>query len=135
MTDKNGEKSEEKFNERFKNLRKTNKYIDCQFKVDAGVYQAHKLILAAASPVLEAMLYGGMQTNEAIKITDISGRTFEKFIDYAYTGAIALREDEDDKLEDLLELYYCGQKYLVDDLRLVFSLNYLIILFFNFYSN
>lgn len=57
----------EKFIDRFKNFRKLNKYTDCQFKVDAGVFQAHKLILAACSPVFEAMFYGGMSSNEAIK--------------------------------------------------------------------
>ena len=87
--------------------------------------QAHKLILAACSPVLEAMFYGGMSTtNETtIKITDISASAFSRFIDYAYTGEVLHGEDEDQKLQDLLELYYCGQKYLVDDLRLVFSIS------------
>lgn len=111
----------EKFIDRFKNLRKLNKYTDCQFKVDARVFQAHKLILAGCSSVFEAMFYGGMSsTNETtIKITDISGAAFSRFIDYAYTGQVLHAEEEEQKLQDLLELYYCGQKYLVDDLRLV----------------
>lgn len=55
-----------------------------------------------------------------MSVTDISGNTFSKFIDYAYTGQVLHEEAEEQNLKDLLELYYCGQKYLVDDLRLGF---------------
>lgn len=84
----------------------------------------HKLVLCAASPVFEAMLYskfseGGdysLDTANSIKITDISYDTFDVFLNYIYTGELSLKDDGRE-MDRLMELSYCAQKYLIEDMR------------------
>lgn len=111
-----------KFVERFNRLRVINKFTDCSFKVDNRVLSGHKLILCAASPVFEAMLYSqflegadySLDASNSIKITDISYETFDLFLTYIYTGELVLEKDE---IRQLIELSYCAQKYMIEDLR------------------
>lgn len=85
----------------------------------------HKLILSAASPVFEAMLYSkfsegsqySLDAANSIKITDISYETFSSFLDYIYTGELTLPADRSSSESQLMELSYCAQKYLIEDLR------------------
>ena len=107
-------------------LRKQNKFTDCSFKADNGVINCHKLILSAASPVFEVMFYGKfseVETMNSIKITDISLETFEMFVDYIYTGELNVNscrelKSEEEEINCLLNLSYCAQKYLIEDLKL-----------------
>lgn len=113
-----------KFVERFNRLRKINKFTDCSFKIENRVLSCHKLILCAASPVFEAMLYSQfaegteylMDASNSIKIPDVSYESFSVFLNYIYTGELALPED-DQEMDRLMDLGYCAQKYLIDDLR------------------
>lgn len=84
----------------------------------------HKLILCAASPVFEAMMYSKfsegsdylLDASNSIKITDISYKTFDTFLNYIYTGDLTLEKDENE-MDRLMELSYCAQKYLIEDMR------------------
>lgn len=110
-----------KFVERFNRLRKINKFTDCSFKIENRVLSCHKLILCAASPVFEAMLYsqfaeGSEYAANSIKIPDVSYESFNSFLNYIYTGELSLPEDGHE-LDRLMDLGYCAQKYLIDDLR------------------
>lgn len=113
-----------KFVERFDRLRKINKFTDCSFKVENRVLSCHKLILCAASPVFEAMLYSkfsegsdySLDASNSIKITDITFETFELFLSYIYTGELTLKSDGCE-MDQLLNLSYCAQKYLIEDMR------------------
>ena len=115
---------DEKFVDRFNQLRKINKFTDCSFKVENRVLSCHKLILCAASPVFEAMLYSkfsegadySLDASNSIKITDISSETFELFLDYIYTGELRLNNDGNE-MNRLMDLAYCAQKYLIEDMR------------------
>jgi BTB/POZ domain len=81
------------------------------------------LILCAASPVFEAMMYSKfsegsdylLDASNSIKITDISYETFDTFLNYIYTGELTLKDEQE--LDRLMELSYCAQKYLIEDLR------------------
>lgn len=103
------------FSQRFNEMRLRNHLVDCSFKVDDKLYNCHKLILTAASPVFEAMFYGSLAEKQTVKIADIRPCVFERLLDFIYTG----RTDFDDVLhiEELLELYYCAQKYMIDSLH------------------
>lgn len=113
-----------KFVERFNQLRKINKFTDCSFKVENRSLSCHKLILCAASPVFEAMLYSkflegseySMDASNSIRITDISYETFDLFLSYLYTGELVLKGDGNE-MAQLMELSYCAQKYLIEDMR------------------
>ncbi|KAG5680727.1 hypothetical protein PVAND_010217 [Polypedilum vanderplanki] len=109
--------NETKFNDRFYRLRKINKFTDCSFKIQNRVLNCHKLILSAASPVFEAMMYGSFSHDmtNSILITDISYETFELFMNFIYTGELQLKENNE--IECLVEMSYCAQKYLIDELR------------------
>lgn len=61
------------------------------------------------------MFYGCFDMKNSILITDISFDNFELFVNYIYTGELKLKELE--KIESLIEIAHCAQKYLIDDLR------------------
>ena len=44
------------------------------------VFQAHRLILTMASPVFEAMLFGGMAEKAPIKVLDVSPDAFRSLM-------------------------------------------------------
>lgn len=105
-------------------MRKINKFTDCSFKVENRVLSCHKLILSAASPVFEAMMYSKfsegsdylLDASNSIRITDINFETFENFLNYLYTGELTLKKNGNE-MNQLMELSYCAQKYLIEDMR------------------
>lgn len=71
--------------QRAANVLQTGQWSDCAFLVGHGPdqmdFKAHKLILAMASPVFEAMLYGSMaEGNGPIFIPDIPSEAFRKLL-------------------------------------------------------
>lgn len=62
-------------------LLESKKGIDVNFDVDGESFSAHKLVLAARSPVFRAQLYGLMkdQNTECIKIEDMEAPVFKVF--------------------------------------------------------
>uniref|UniRef100_A0A182LVP1 BTB domain-containing protein n=1 Tax=Anopheles culicifacies TaxID=139723 RepID=A0A182LVP1_9DIPT len=103
------------FGQRFNELRKKKCLVDCSFRVGDDVYHCHKLILSAASPVFETMFYGALAEKQTVKIADIQPRVFERMLDYIYVGSIDF--DGIQNIEELLELYYCAEKYMIDSLH------------------
>ncbi|MBA0737278.1 hypothetical protein Gogos_010748 [Gossypium gossypioides] len=63
----------------FGQLLKTGKGTDVSFEVDGEVFYAHKLVLAARSPVFRAQLFGPMkeQNTKQIKVEDIVAPVFK----------------------------------------------------------
>uniref|UniRef100_A0A182QR42 BTB domain-containing protein n=1 Tax=Anopheles farauti TaxID=69004 RepID=A0A182QR42_9DIPT len=103
------------FGQRFNELRKKKHLVDCSFRVNDDVYHCHKLILSAASPVFETMFYGALAEKQMVKIADIKPNVFERMLEYIYVGAIDF--DGVQNIEELLELYYCAEKYMIDSLH------------------
>lgn len=70
--------------------------------------KAHKFILASRSPVFEAMFFGLMkETNQVIKLEDVSSDTFRAFLRFLYT------DDVDLNFQVAEELVYTAHKYRV----------------------
>ncbi|XP_058832646.1 actin-binding protein IPP-like isoform X2 [Topomyia yanbarensis] len=103
------------FSQRFNEMRRRNHLVDCSFKVEDNIYHSHKLILSAASPVFEAMFYGSLAEKQTVKIADIRPCVFERMLDFIYVGTIDF--DKVFQIEEILELYYCAQKYMIDSLH------------------
>ncbi|XP_058457252.1 uncharacterized protein LOC131434516 [Malaya genurostris] len=103
------------FSQRFNEMRHRNHLVDCSFKVEDKIYHAHKLILSAASPVFEAMFYGSLAEKQTVKIADIRPCVFESLLDFVYVGLINLEKAF--QIEEILELYYCAQKYMIESLH------------------
>ncbi|XP_035210749.1 BTB/POZ domain-containing protein 3-like [Stegodyphus dumicola] len=67
---------------------------DVTFEVgaEAKPFKAHKLILALASPVFEAMFYGGLaEKGEKVVIPDIAPEGFDFLLRYIYTEEVSFK--------------------------------------------
>lgn len=98
---------------RLRNLFLDRKHTDCSFRIDDTVIHSHKIILSTASLVFEAMFYGPMAESKCIPVADINVEAFQKMIMFIYTDEIDMTETT---IDDLIELYYCAEKYLIDEL-------------------
>ncbi|GLG95093.1 BTB/POZ domain-containing protein 6-A [Gryllus bimaculatus] len=97
-------------------LLETALWSDCRFVVGTTthqqVFQGHKLLLAMASPVFEAMFFGGMaEKNDPIPILDVQPDAFKAFLEYIYTDNINL-----ESFDNACELCYVAKKYMLPHL-------------------
>ncbi|KAG2569549.1 hypothetical protein PVAP13_7NG427300 [Panicum virgatum] len=72
---------------------------DVAFRVGGETFAAHRLVLAARSPVLRAELYGPMRegtTTDAIRIDEMEARVFEALLVFMYTDTWPEMEGEDE---------------------------------------
>uniref|UniRef100_T1J816 BTB domain-containing protein n=1 Tax=Strigamia maritima TaxID=126957 RepID=T1J816_STRMM len=73
---------------------------------------AHKLILAMASPVFEAMLFGEMaEKMQPILIPDVYPDAFQTLLQYIYTDEINLNS-----VDKAVDVCYAAKKYLLPQL-------------------
>ena len=94
-------------------LLKARKFSDVKLKVNKETFRAHKLILAACSPVFAAMFeHETLENAESfIHIMDTDDNVFKEMLTYIYTGQIPNLEDT---VFDLLPL---ADKYQLDHLK------------------
>lgn len=88
-------------------------WADCKFMVGEEpvqkVLEAHRLVLAMASPVFGAMFFGNMaETSESITVKDVQPDAFEKMLEYVYTDQINLTS-----FDLACEICYCAKKYIL----------------------
>jgi len=70
-------------------LLETGKWADCHFLVGQQMLPGHKLMLAMASPVFEAMFYGGLpEKNDPITILDVQPDAFKALLEYTLLSFI-----------------------------------------------
>jgi len=75
------------------------------------VLRAHRLILASASPVFEALCFGPMAEKTAIQVPDIIPEAFEAMLKYLYTDCIEFKT-----VDIALNILYAAKKYIISDL-------------------
>lgn len=97
-------------------LLQSGQWSDCTFLVGGEPHQvvvpSHKLILAMASPVFEAMFYGGMaERNDPIPILDVQPEAFKALLEYIYTDNINISS-----FDKACELCYGAKKYMLPHL-------------------
>jgi BTB/POZ domain len=86
---------------------------DVTFECQGKKLKAHKLILAAASPVFEAMFKEGTKEHHDnyVNIEDIDSDVFEVFLRFLYSGQV-------DQLDEMcFDLFTAADKYDVQPLR------------------
>lgn len=90
-------------------------WSDCKFIVgmepNQQVIECHKLFLAMASPVFQAMFYGGMPEKNPITILDVQPEAFKALLEYIYTDKINLTS-----FDQACELCYGAKKYMLPHL-------------------
>ncbi|KAI3979905.1 hypothetical protein MKX01_042559 [Papaver californicum] len=74
----------------FGKILESGKGTDVNFVVDEETFAAHKLVLAARSPVFRAQLFGPMkdQNTQCIKIEDMEAPVFKALLHYIYWDAL-----------------------------------------------
>ncbi|CAG9807428.1 unnamed protein product [Chironomus riparius] len=95
-------------------LLETGKYSDCSFLVGGPENQqtlaCHKIILAMASPVFEAMFFGSFNDpkNDPILISDVQADAFKALLEYIYTDKININN-----VDKAFDLCYAAKKYML----------------------
>jgi len=97
-------------------LLETGVWSDCDFIVghfpNIKIFHSHKMFLAMASPVFEAMFYGNLaETRREIKILDVQPEAFASMLEYIYTDEIHLYN-----FELVCDICYAAKKYMLPDL-------------------
>ncbi|XP_065211321.1 speckle-type POZ protein-like [Planococcus citri] len=89
-------------------------FVDVTFVVDGKNFGAHRSILAARSPVFEAMFKHNMQENRLneVNISDIRSEVFEEFLLFMYT-------DKTPNCKTVTELFLVADKYQVESLQVL----------------
>ncbi|XP_044503304.1 BTB/POZ and MATH domain-containing protein 2-like isoform X2 [Mangifera indica] len=79
----------------FGNLLESGKRTDVSFEVDGEVFAAHKLVLAARSPVFRAQLFGPMkdQNTQRIKVEDMEAPVFKALLHFIYWDTLPDMEE------------------------------------------
>ncbi|KAK3133125.1 hypothetical protein QOZ80_6AG0532640 [Eleusine coracana subsp. coracana] len=98
---------------------------DVSFKVEGEgeIIRAHRLVLAARSPVFKAELFGEMVESRAscITIQDMRARTFNLMLAYIYKNALPIIAAPDDDggsaILELQHLFVAADRYGLDRLR------------------
>ncbi|KAI5634448.1 BTB/POZ domain-containing protein [Phthorimaea operculella] len=107
---------------RSSHLFRTREWADCAFQFESsagaspkGSLEAHRLILAMASPVFAAMFYGHVGDKESpVVIRDIELPTFVELLKYIYTDKVHITN-----VEDAISLYKAANKYILVHLERV----------------
>ncbi|XP_046675919.1 BTB/POZ domain-containing protein 3-like isoform X2 [Homalodisca vitripennis] len=100
---------------RFKQVFIHSHWTDCAFRVgneETEIIRGHKVVLAASSPVFEALFYGTLaEKKEIIDIPDLEPDTFSLLLKYMYYDSTEL-----DSIEVAGQLLYAARKYMMPHL-------------------
>jgi speckle-type POZ protein len=102
-------------------IHKASDLTDVSFQVDGETFRAHRLVLAARSPVLRAELFG--QTAEvqqasspiAIQVQDMKASTFKSMLHYMYHGLLPAETAW--PMSECQNLHVAADKYGLDTLK------------------
>ena len=91
-------------------------FTDLKIRVGEKTFPVHKIVIASYSPVFRRMLQTDMleKSTGEINIEDATPEVIKLMIDYIYNGYID-RSASDEEIDDLS---YIGDKYLIDQLRI-----------------
>ena len=92
-----------------------NNFTDVTLRTGDKVVKCHRLIIAANSPVLKAMLKSQMKdtTEKQIKLNNISPQAMDNIVEYMYSGKTRIAK------ETLMDIIEAADYLLMDDLKQV----------------
>ncbi|CAN6162260.1 unnamed protein product [Urochloa humidicola] len=95
---------------------------DVAFRVEGETIKAHRLVLAACSPVFRAELFGQMVegTASTIAIEDMRAPTFRHMLYYMYHSTLppaALGTDDASEMAEFQHLFVAADRYGLDRLK------------------
>ncbi|XP_051211182.1 BTB/POZ and MATH domain-containing protein 1-like [Lolium perenne] len=92
---------------------------DVSFSVDGVTFSAHRLVLAARSPVFRAELYGQMAESKmaSIAIQDMRASTFASMLHYMYHDSLPSPDDEFFTSHDIQHLLVAADRYGLEMLQ------------------
>uniref|UniRef100_A0A0E0EY43 BTB domain-containing protein n=1 Tax=Oryza meridionalis TaxID=40149 RepID=A0A0E0EY43_9ORYZ len=106
-------------NQQLGDLLETEKGADVVFQVGDETFAAHRLVLAARSPVFSAELYGLMKEGDTagvVRIGDMEAQVFKLLLRFVYTETLPEMEEEDVMCQHLL---VAADRYNLQRLKLV----------------
>jgi speckle-type POZ protein len=97
---------------------------DVTFSVSGRLFNAHRYLLAARSPVFKAELFGPMKEKETqtiIEIDDIEPSVFEALLHFVYTDSLLLDDEHNkqDRVAKFQHLLVAADRYGLERLRLL----------------
>nr|CAD7571852.1 unnamed protein product [Timema californicum] len=101
--------------ERIQFILKSSHWSDCSFCVgregNSQIFEAHKLILAASSPVFGAMCFGLLAEKNCINVPDLEPQIFNILLEYMYTDSLKLKS-----IDEASGVLYASKKYMMPHL-------------------
>ncbi|KAL6654221.1 hypothetical protein ACP70R_007686 [Stipagrostis hirtigluma subsp. patula] len=94
--------------------------VDVTFMVGGEVFRAHKIVLAARSPVFMAELFGHMKENamSCLQIDEMDARVFGAMLHFIYTESLP-KIDESDEAAMAQHLLVAADRYSLGRLKLI----------------
>ncbi|XP_047062523.1 BTB/POZ and MATH domain-containing protein 2-like [Lolium rigidum] len=106
----------------FGQLLETAEGADVAFKVQGEVYHAHKIVLAARSPVFKAELYGPMRDKRRrnIPVQDMQPAVFKALLHFIYTDSLPPMDDldGDDNKDMVKHLLVAADRYAMERMKI-----------------
>ncbi|CAL4933476.1 unnamed protein product [Urochloa decumbens] len=109
----------------FRALLQGGKGADVRFLVAGEAFAAHRCVLAARSPVFDALLFGPMKegtaTENCIRIDDMVPQVFESLLHFIYTDSLPEAEGQDEEASATMaqHLLEAADRYGMDRLKLI----------------
>nr|CAD7443978.1 unnamed protein product [Timema bartmani] len=101
--------------ERIQFVLKSSHWSDCSFCVgregNSQIFEAHKLILAASSPVFGAMCFGLLAEKNCINVPDLEPQIFNILLEYMYADSLKLKS-----VDEASGVLYASKKYMMPHL-------------------
>jgi speckle-type POZ protein len=111
--------------QQFGELLRSGAGADVTFVVSGESFAAHKLILAARSPVFMAQFYGQMKekSSQRVEIEDMGAAVFKALLRFIYTDTVAesdeQQEDSKEAVSMAQHLLAAADRYGVERLKLI----------------
>ncbi|KAG8082028.1 hypothetical protein GUJ93_ZPchr0014g47485 [Zizania palustris] len=97
----------------------TGESADVAFEVDGETFMAHRLVLAARSPVLRAELRESAGDVVVVRVDDMEAQDFEALLRYMYTDSLPETRGGDAAAAMLPDLVAAANRYKMERLRQV----------------